>query len=112
GDFEFLELTETGPATGIYEGSLLVDLQGTPSQDGRLQARPGDEITAERDAGFTAEPARARIDFTTVNNAPVANTDMATVAEDGTVSVPVLVNDTDPDGDILTVTSVTQGTHG
>ena len=36
----------------------------------------------------------------------------ATVAEDGTVNIGVLGNDTDPDGDILTVTAVTQGAHG
>jgi VCBS repeat-containing protein len=112
GDAEVLELTETGLTTGIYEGSLRVDLQGTPGQDGRLQAHPGDQITAERDTGFTAELAVARIDFTTVNSAPVAANDSATVAEDGTVSVAVLANDTDPDGDTLTVTSVTQGAHG
>ncbi|MFY9826644.1 MAG: Ig-like domain-containing protein, partial [Thermoanaerobaculia bacterium] len=112
GDLVDFELTETGLATGIYEGSLLVDLQGAPASDGRLQAHPGEEITAQIETGFTAEPARARIDFTTVNNAPVANTDTAMVAEDGTISVNVLANDTDPDGDTLTVASVTQGTHG
>src|SRR6185312_11566749 len=49
---------------------------------------------------------------TAVNDAPVANADSSTVAEDGTVNVAVLGNDTDPDGDTLSVASVTQGTHG
>src|SRR5436305_5580403 len=49
---------------------------------------------------------------TSVNDAPVANADSATVAEDGTVNVAVLANDTDVEGDTLSVASVTQGAHG
>jgi VCBS repeat-containing protein len=49
---------------------------------------------------------------TAVNDPPVANADMASVAEDGNVDVPVLANDTDVDNDTLTVSAVTQGTHG
>lgn len=44
---------------------------------------------------------------------PVAGDDAANVAEDsGANAVNVLGNDTDPNGDTLTVVSVTQGTHG
>jgi VCBS repeat-containing protein len=46
------------------------------------------------------------------NRPPVANADSATVAEDGTAGVAVLDNDTDPDNDSLSLTSVTQGAHG
>ncbi|MBW8906223.1 MAG: tandem-95 repeat protein [Betaproteobacteria bacterium] len=52
------------------------------------------------------------VTITAVNDAPVANADSATVAEDGTVNVAVLGNDTDADGDTLSVASVTQGAHG
>ncbi|PYQ59813.1 MAG: hypothetical protein DMF53_18175, partial [Acidobacteria bacterium] len=52
------------------------------------------------------------ITVTSVNDAPVANADSATVAEDGSVNVSVLANDTDADGDTLSVSAVTQGTHG
>ncbi len=62
GDQEPLELVETGRSTGIFEGSLALDSAGTPAPDGILQAGPGYDITAQRDTGFTAEPARARID--------------------------------------------------
>ncbi|MFY9820238.1 MAG: hypothetical protein WAM82_02580, partial [Thermoanaerobaculia bacterium] len=58
GDVEYVQLNETSKTSGIFEGSLPLDALGSPGQDGRLQARPGDEITAERDTGFTAEPAR------------------------------------------------------
>src|SRR5207245_1587970 len=47
-----------------------------------------------------------------VNDAPVANDDNATTNEDTTALVTVLANDTDVDGDTLTVTGVTQGAHG
>jgi large repetitive protein len=47
-----------------------------------------------------------------VNDAPDAVNDAATTAEDTAVDISVLPNDTDPDGDALTVASVTNGTRG
>jgi hypothetical protein len=47
-----------------------------------------------------------------VNTAPNAVNDTATVPEDGSVTISVLVNDSDPEGDPLTVTSVTQAQRG
>ncbi|MCU7885358.1 MAG: retention module-containing protein, partial [Candidatus Thiodiazotropha sp. (ex Lucinoma annulata)] len=47
-----------------------------------------------------------------VNDAPVAVDDTVGTNEDAPVTVAVLPNDTDPDSDTLTVTSVTQGTNG
>jgi len=43
---------------------------------------------------------------------PTASDDVTAVDEDGSVSIPVLDNDTDPDGDPLTIASVTQPEHG
>ena len=65
GDVEVLEVLETGTSTGIFEGSMPLD-NGAPGPDARLQAAPGSEITAVLAAGYTAEPARARIDALTV----------------------------------------------
>ncbi len=47
-----------------------------------------------------------------LNRPPVATDDTATVNEDEFVSIPVLANDIDPDGDTLTITGVTSGTNG
>src|SRR5262249_18130989 len=49
---------------------------------------------------------------TQVNDPPVAGADSATTAEDTAVTISVLANDTDVDGDSLTVTGVTQPAHG
>lgn len=46
------------------------------------------------------------------NRAPVANDDTATTDENSSVIVAVRSNDTDADGDSLTVTGVTQGANG
>ncbi|MEW7988969.1 MAG: Ig-like domain-containing protein [Candidatus Thiodiazotropha sp.] len=45
-----------------------------------------------------------------MNDAPVASDDSVGTNEDTPVTVDVLPNDSDPDGDTLTVSSVTQGT--
>jgi subtilisin family serine protease len=46
------------------------------------------------------------------NRAPVAVDDAASVDPGGSVDVPVLANDSDPDGDPLTIQSFTQGANG
>ncbi|MFL6230155.1 MAG: TIGR03118 family protein [Pyrinomonadaceae bacterium] len=56
---------------------------------------------------FGTDPTHA---FT--NNAPVANGDSANTNSITPVNIDVLANDTDPDGDNLTITSVTAGTGG
>ena len=47
-----------------------------------------------------------------VNDAPVANNDLATTNEDTPVTVNVVGNDTDVEGDTLVVSEVTQGANG
>lgn len=61
----------------------------------------------------TPGTATATVTVTVIGNlAPTANPDSATVAEDGTVTVSVLANDSDPENQPLTVTAVTQGANG
>lgn len=52
------------------------------------------------------------ITVTGVNDPPAAVDDTATTSENTAVTIDVLNNDSDADGDTLTVDSVTQGTHG
>jgi len=56
--------------------------------------------------------ATVTITINPVNDAPVANDDIAVVDEDGTVLIDVLVNDDDVDGDIEIIIDFTQGLNG
>lgn len=47
-----------------------------------------------------------------INDAPISLNDTASTLEDTPVTIPVLNNDSDIDGDLLTIHSVTQGTNG
>ena len=46
------------------------------------------------------------------NRPPVATDDSTVTDEDTPVTIPVLANDSDPDGDTVTVSAVNQGAHG
>jgi len=56
--------------------------------------------------------ATVNVTVTPVNDQPVAANDSAVVDEDSTVLIDVLLNDTDIDGDTLSITGETQGVHG
>jgi Ca2+-binding RTX toxin-like protein len=72
-----------------------------------------DSFTFKANDGFVdSNTATVSLTVLPVNDAPVAVDDAATVAEDGSVSVPVLGNDSDVDGDALSVTSVGAPAHG
>ena len=62
------------------------------------------------DGEFT-DTTSVSVSITSLNDAPVAVNDSATVDEDGSVVVSVLTNDSDVDS-IISVWSVTQGTNG
>ncbi len=61
--------------------------------------------------GATAT-ATVTISVAPVNDAPVAVADAATVLEDRTVTVPVLANDVDVDGDVLLTAAASDGANG
>lgn len=66
------------------------------------------EMTAD---GFT-DTATVFVTINGTNDPPNAAADFASVAEDGAVTVPVLANDSDPDGDPLTLSSVGPAASG
>jgi hypothetical protein len=73
-------------------------------------------VTASQhaDAGYLASGSVTYVVMNTVlsNQAPTAVNDSAVTTEGTAVTIPVLMNDWDPDGDLLTTTSVTQATNG
>lgn len=83
-------------------GSALVSVYLT---DSGSNVDPNDNVTATLQ--FT-------IDVTSVEDAPVANGDSPTIAEDPAdpVAIDVLANDTDGDGDVLTITDATTPANG
>lgn len=64
------------------------------------------------DGDLVSEEAVVTISVAPVNDAPVAGDDGAEVDEDGAVAIPVLDNDTDVDGDALSVAAVGAPANG
>lgn len=69
-------------------------------------------VKARDAAGNTTNSSTAASVITLANKAPVANADSGSVVNNSTVTLSVLANDSDPEGDALGVTTVTQGTNG
>ena len=83
----------------------------TINPDGTLTYEPDENFNGEDTITYTVDDGNGGTDTATVtvtvnpvNDDPVAEDDTAEVDEDGTVDIPVLDNDTDVDGDPLTVT--------
>jgi hypothetical protein len=100
----------SGPAgcsTSPWQGDpgyTATGLQAGASYEYRVRAR--DAFQNETAASATA------MATTTGNLAPVAIADMTGVEENGQVTVSVLANDSDPEGDALVVSSTTQAANG
>jgi large repetitive protein len=96
-----LPLGLTISAAGVISGTIdKAASQGGPNADGIYTVT----VTADDGKGGTVT---STFSFTVTNPLPVAVNDVATTPEDTPVVVPVLTNDSDPDGDPLTVTSAT-----
>ena len=67
--------------------------------------------TVADEEGATAT-ATVTVTVSSVNDAPIAQDDARTTPEDTPVTIDVLANDTDPDGDDLTLTAVSEPTRG
>jgi len=99
--------------SGPAHGTLILN------PDGSFTYTPAENFCGEDsftykayDGELYSNVATVRITVTCVNDAPVANDDEATVPEDSSVTIPVLGNDYDPDGDPLSVSLVSGPTHG
>lgn len=100
-DGDTLSITEVTASTGnvilLPNGEL--SYQAPANYNGVVTI----EYTISDGHGGT-DTAQVTLTITAVNDAPVAVDDTASVTEDGSVTVTVLTNDSDVDGDVLTVT--------
>ncbi len=94
-----------GSVTIINNGD---DVRYTPDPD----FNGTDNFTYTVSDGSETDTATVEVTIDPVNDAPEANDDTASTDEDTAVIVDVLDNDTDVDGDSLTVSNVTQGSDG
>lgn len=109
------------------DGDALHVASVIPSGNGSVTINPDDTLTYEANPDFRGldlfavvvrdEHGRDDIGIVAVvvipiNNAPQPGIDLFTIPEDTPVTIPVLLNDFDEDGDVLTVIRVVQGSFG
>ena len=100
--------------------SVTIDGQGVVSlnADGTLTFTPAANYHGTVEFSYTVTDGQTpvngnvTVNVTSVNDAPVAADDRVTTPEDTPIEVDVRANDSDADGDKLTVTAVTQAAHG
>ncbi|TLM78480.1 MAG: tandem-95 repeat protein [Actinobacteria bacterium] len=98
----------TQPAHGVVT-STTSGFDYTPTADWN----GADTFTYRASDGTTySAPATVTIVVTPVNDEPVASDDSTSTLEDAVKAIAALANDTDVDGDTLTVGSFTQPAHG
>ncbi|TOL67679.1 RTX toxin, partial [Vibrio parahaemolyticus] len=102
GDDKVVSLdTNNGPANGTV----------SVNPDGSVTYTPNDNYHGTDSfiyivtSGGVSESTTVNVDVTPVNDAPVAKDDIATTQEDTAVTIDVLPNDTDADGDKLSIES-------
>ncbi|MDF5668219.1 tandem-95 repeat protein, partial [Vibrio parahaemolyticus] len=93
--------TNNGPANG----TVSVNPDGSVTYTPNDNYHGTDSFTYIVTSGGVSESTTVNVDVTPVNDAPVAKDDIATTQEDTPVTIDVLPNDTDADGDKLSVES-------
>ena len=98
---------------GPSHGTLSLENDGSFTYQPEAGYHGADAFTyVARDGEQASAPATVVITVTSVNDPPVARDDAATVDEDGSVVVDVLGNDSDADGDSLSVSDAGAPEHG
>ncbi|MGL1079994.1 tandem-95 repeat protein, partial [Vibrio parahaemolyticus] len=102
GDDKVVSLdTNNGPANG----TVSVNPDGSVTYTPNDNYHGTDSFTYIVTSGGVSESTTVRVDVTPVNDAPVAKDDTAITDEDTPVTIDVLPNDTDVDGDKLSIES-------
>jgi hypothetical protein len=92
---------------------VVVDLGGFAGEDVLIRWRLGtDELSFPPGQGWWIDDVEITGIPLPCNRPPGANDDSASTTEGQAVDIAVLANDTDPEGDTLTVTGTTQPSHG
>lgn len=119
---EVFSFKNTGPCMGsvaLMNNATDPFNQPPDAPDNSAGTNPGNQFanagwgaTDDNDyLGNYGEAANCSSD-TTVNNAPTAVTDSATATQDSPITIDVLANDSDADGDTLSITGKTDGKNG
>ncbi len=104
GDDKVVSLdTNNGPANG----TVSINPDGSVTYTPNDNYHGTDSFTYIVTSGGVSESTTVSVDVTPVNDAPVAKDDIATTQEDTAVTIDVLSNDTDVDGDKLSIQSAT-----
>ncbi|ENO1333622.1 tandem-95 repeat protein [Vibrio parahaemolyticus] len=90
---------------GPKNGTVIVNNDGTVTYTPNDNYVGTDSFTYIVTSGGVSESTTVSVDVTPVNDAPVAKDDIATTQEDTAVTIDVLPNDTDVDGDKLSIQS-------
>ncbi|MBE4099135.1 tandem-95 repeat protein, partial [Vibrio parahaemolyticus] len=93
--------TNNGPANG----TVSVNPDGSVTYTPNDNYHGTDSFTYIVTSGGVSESTTVSVDVTPVNDAPVAKDDIATTQEDTAVTIDVLPNDSDVDGDKLSIES-------
>ncbi|MCX8905132.1 tandem-95 repeat protein [Vibrio parahaemolyticus] len=102
GDDKVVSLdTNNGPANG----TVSVNPDGSVTYTPNDNYHGTDSFTYIVTSGGVSESTTVNVDVTPVNDAPVAKDDIATTQEDTAVTIDALPNDTDADGDKLSIES-------
>ncbi|MEK2166153.1 tandem-95 repeat protein [Vibrio parahaemolyticus] len=103
GDDQVVSLdTNNGPANG----TVSVNPDGSVTYTPNDNYHGTDSFTYIVTSGGVSESTTVEVNVTPVNDAPVAKDDIATTQEDTAVTIDVLSNDSDVDGDKLSIESV------
>ena len=107
-DGDALIITVVQPAHG--------DLQQNPDRTWTYRPKAdthgSDDFTVSASDGELSTQSLVRLTITAVNDAPVARDDHATVSEDGRITLALLSNDSDLEGDPLNLTLASPPAHG
>ena len=111
---EGIDTNSINIVSGPNNGLVQVNGDGTVNytHDDSETSLDSFDYTIKDSVGTISNSARVDITVNPVNDAPIANNDSDSTVKNNPINIDVLANDTDPEGDTLTIISTTQGSNG